>query len=209
MLMLLLFFLTGGGWQDQVGGLYGGLKLGMSEIHQIPMVVNVKRYKIPTKVTNELNQRMVLMFTGQPRLAKNILINVLRQWASRKQSIMNTVQNLLNGAHDSIEAVQCGNIDGLGTLISSYWAQKKAMAGEQSGVEPVVVQKVINLLHFHDLIVGATLCGAGGGGFLLAITKKEKDLSDVRKCVQSLEEAKTFLWYDCEISHDGLTLSEE
>ena len=50
------------------------------------------------------------------------------------------------------------------------------------------------------LISCATLCGAGGGGFLLALTKKNKSVADARKCLEdnAILPVETYIWYDCE-----------
>ena len=211
-LLLEQLLTTGGGWQDQIGGLYGGLKLGESEIHKIPMQLKVNQYNIGSEIENELNQRMLLLFTGQPRLAKNILRNVLRQWVSRKRLIVKTVNNLVKESHESVQAVNSGNIDKLGSLLSSYWTMKKTMAGSQSGVEPPDVKKVIDLLTEKNMIVGASLCGAGGGGFLVALTKKGKNYFDAKQCIEYYAESYNlnvdlFSWYDCQISVDGVSIS--
>lgn len=211
-LLLEQLLTTGGGWQDQVGGLYGGLKLGVSEINTIPMRVNVKQVDLCPDIINELNERMVLMYTGQPRLAKNILRNVLREWVSRQQVIVETVGNLVKEANESIEALTRGNIDELGKLISSYWKRKKIMAGSQSGVEPAIVKNIIDLLHEQKVIVGATLVGAGGGGFLFALTKKGKNALDVKQCIEQHEDTigqmvGLISWYECNFSLDGVDIS--
>jgi galactokinase/mevalonate kinase-like predicted kinase len=211
-LLLEQLLTTGGGWQDQVGGLYGGLKLGMSDINSIPMQVNVKQVDLCPDVISDLNERMVLMYTGQPRLAKNILRNVLRQWVSRKPLIVETVDKLVKEANESIEALKRGKIDELGKLISFYWKRKKIMAGSQSGVEPTIVKNIIYLLHRQKVIVGATLCGAGGGGFLFALTEKGKTALDVKQCIEQNEDAigqtvGLISFYDCNFCLDGVSIS--
>jgi fucokinase len=92
-------------------------------------------------VCKELNKRLVLVFSGKQRLAKNILTNVLRRWARRSSDIVETVQQLVQGAYES---------------------QKKVMAGPESGVEPCFVKSLLDLLHSKGCIVGGTLCFAGG-----------------------------------------------
>jgi len=203
---------TGGGWQDQIGGIYGGLKLGESKTCVLPMQLKVNQFSIPTNTEKELNSRMALCFTGQPRLAKNILRNVLRQWTRRSPAIVSAVNDLVRGAHESIQAIQNGDIDQLGKLITSYWSQKKIMAGSQSGVEPPVVKEVIELLTASNIIIGSTLCGAGGGGFLYLLFQKGKSASDAQNCLKDAElshgSVELFSWYECEISLNGLDVIE-
>ena len=160
-LMLEQMMTTGGGWQDQIGGLFGGLKLGSSDVDTV-LQTKVHSIDIPVPVHEQLDSRLALVFTGKPRLAKDILQNVLRRWARRSNGIVNTVEQLVRGAHDSVECLMRGDIDRLGTCISSYWEQKKIMAGPESGVEPDFVLRLLTLLRSKSCIVGGTLCGAGG-----------------------------------------------
>ena len=68
---------TGGGWQDQVGGLHPGINLGSSESsHQVKVTTTPAR--ISDKLIQQLNSRLLLLYTGKPRLAKNLLQNVIR-----------------------------------------------------------------------------------------------------------------------------------
>nr|XP_045618620.1 L-fucose kinase-like [Procambarus clarkii] len=55
---------TGGGWQDQVGGLVGGAKLGVS---RKGTPVTVSTYKIPLSQTfiDRLNEHLLLLYTGK------------------------------------------------------------------------------------------------------------------------------------------------
>ena len=63
---------TGGGWQDQVGGLLPGIKLGRSE-GKLPLKVESEVLKIDDEKTKRIVDHSLLVFTGKPRLAKNML----------------------------------------------------------------------------------------------------------------------------------------
>ena len=68
---------TGGGWQDQVGGLHPGINLGVSGAsHQV--VVTTIPASISHQLCDSINSRLLLLYTGKPRLAKNLLQNVIR-----------------------------------------------------------------------------------------------------------------------------------
>ena len=68
---------TGGGWQDQVGGLHPGINLGESQpSHQV--AVTTLPARISEELCHSLNSRLLLLYTGKPRLAKNLLQNVIR-----------------------------------------------------------------------------------------------------------------------------------
>lgn len=63
---------SGGGWQDQVGGLVGGLKVGRSRA-SLPLQVEVERLSPPEDFLVSLEQRLLLVYTGKTRLARNLL----------------------------------------------------------------------------------------------------------------------------------------
>ena len=50
---------TGGGWQDQVGGLIGGIKLVTTE----PGLPQILKW-MPVTVCQDLRERFVLVYTG-------------------------------------------------------------------------------------------------------------------------------------------------
>jgi fucokinase len=141
--------------------LFGGLKLGTSD-SDVMLKTKVCSIELEDSVREELNKRLVLVFSGKQRLAKNILTNVLRRWARRSSDIVETVQQLVQGANESVECLRKGDLDSLGSCMSMYWEQKKVMAGPESGVEPCFVKSLLDLLRSKGCIVGGTLCGAGG-----------------------------------------------
>ncbi|VDM85919.1 unnamed protein product, partial [Strongylus vulgaris] len=62
---------TGGGWQDQVGCLYPGVKKGYTA--EDDCSIDVEAISISKDFELEINKRMVLIYTGKTRLAKNLL----------------------------------------------------------------------------------------------------------------------------------------
>lgn len=63
---------AGGGWQDQVGGLVPGIKIGRSKA-QLPLRVEVEKIPVPDGFTQTLNDHLLLVYTGKTRLARNLL----------------------------------------------------------------------------------------------------------------------------------------
>ena len=207
-LMLEQLLTTGGGWQDNIGGIVGGLKLGSSDANVLPLQTKVQRVSLPPQMIEELNKRLVLTFSGQPRLAKNILQQVLRRWATRSDEIMTTVEGLVKGASEAIACLEAGDLDGLGRVMNQYWKFKTAMAGPDSGAEPICVRTLIDLLSSKGHIVGATLCGAGGGGFLAMLASKGLSSQDI-EATAKLSGAlglSSFTWHSCTISENGLVV---
>ena len=59
---------TGGGWQDQIGGLLPAFKLGKSHA-QLPLEVEWRQLNVKDnqniRFWDELDQRLILVYTGQ------------------------------------------------------------------------------------------------------------------------------------------------
>ena len=64
---------TGGGWQDNVNGLAPGIKLGVSPKSESLMSVSHTVLEASDEFYRRLGERMVLVYTGTVRLAKNLL----------------------------------------------------------------------------------------------------------------------------------------
>ena len=166
----------------------------------------MKEISLSAQTEQNLNKRLLLAYTGVPRLAKNILQKVLRQWSLRSPHIIQTVKELVSGAHQSIQSIEREDYTELGRLLSSYWSKKKIMAGEDSGVEPKEVCELIKKLSEAHVIDGASLAGAGGGGFLALLLKDGNDVETVKGTISQNSDLKnTFTWWDCNICSEGLT----
>lgn len=63
---------TGGGWQDQVGGLTPGIKIGHSKA-ELPVKIDVTFLAVPKDAVEAFSDRLILIYTGKTRLAKNLL----------------------------------------------------------------------------------------------------------------------------------------
>ena len=58
-----------GGWQDQVGAIWGGFKITHGE-NKLPLEIRVKTIQLDEPFLELINQRLVLVYTGLTRLAK-------------------------------------------------------------------------------------------------------------------------------------------
>ena len=157
---------TGGGWQDQVGGVTGGIKFITSR-PGLNQKLKVRQVEIPEDARQELQARFALIYTGQRRLARNLLRDVVGRY------IGNTPESL--AALDEIQRVAAlmrfelerGNIDAFAGLMNYHWElSQKVDAGSTNTLIDQIFHSV------EDLIDGKMICGAGGGGFLQVILKK-------------------------------------
>lgn len=130
---------TGGGWQDQVAALYGGFKIVTVE-NRLPIEITVKEIQVSEKFLADFNSRLVLIYTGITRLAKDLLLNVLRNWYTLSPKIYQNINDLVKNSVKCGEILEEGNIEELRKCVSKNRMQKLVMAPES---EPDTVQELI------------------------------------------------------------------
>ncbi|XP_069595628.1 L-fucose kinase isoform X1 [Ranitomeya imitator] len=172
---------TGGGWQDQVGGLIPGVKIGRSA-PELPLHVKVERLQVPDGFLETINQHLLLVYTGKTRLARNLLQDVLRNWYARLPAILQNVDALVTTAELCAESFCRGDLQLLGRCLSTYWRQKKCMA---PGCEPLAVRRIMDTLEPH--VHGQSLAGAGGGGYLYVLAKKPNQRDFLQNLLESTQ----------------------
>ena len=78
---------TGGGWQDQVGGVTPGIKF-ITTKPGIDQKIQVEHVELESETLQELEERFALIYTGQRRLARNLLRDVVGNYiGSRRESL--------------------------------------------------------------------------------------------------------------------------
>ncbi|XP_056272027.1 L-fucose kinase isoform X2 [Pseudoliparis swirei] len=189
---------TGGGWQDQVGGLVGGIKVGRSRAC-LPLQVEVERLSPPEDFLLALELRLLLVYTGKTRLARNLLQDVVRSWYSRLPSMVQNVQQLVENSEECVRACSEGSLTRLGACLSRSWQHKKLMA---PGCEPASVRTMMEVL--QPLVLGQSLAGAGGGGFLYLLTQDPLQREEVLQVLNNTPGLGDFSVHSVEIDMDGI-----
>lgn len=194
---------TGGGWQDQVGGLFGGVKLARSAA-QLPLRVEVEQLSLTQDFLSVLQQHLLLVYTGKTRLARNLLQDVVRSWYARLPSIVQNAEQLVTNAEECAEACRDGSLLRLGECMNTYWQQKKLMA---PGCEPAAVRSMMNAL--QPLSLGQSLAGAGGGGFLFLLTREPQQKEAVREILINIQGIGSFSVHSVELDMDGISIIQK
>ena len=166
---------TGGGWQDQVGGLAPGIKMVSSE-PAIRQRITCVPCKISEKTRKELDERFCLIYSGQRRLARNLLRDVVGRYVGGIEDAVDVLYAIQQTAVLMRFELEKGNIDGFAELLNQHWELSKKL-------DASCTNTCIDMI-FHsveDLIDGKMICGAGGGGFLQVVLKKGVTQEDVRK----------------------------
>ncbi|KAL3905589.1 MAG: hypothetical protein SGILL_009617, partial [Bacillariaceae sp.] len=211
-LMLEQILSSGGGWQDQAHGIAPGVKTVRSRPPKIPMSIHIEPLELDDQSMAAFEERLMFAYTGHTRLAKNILQQVLRRWSRRTTEIVETVENLVTFSEEVREAYLQKDWNGVAQGMQNGYRMKCMMAGEESGAEPESVKVFMSMLLQADLIKGAMLCGAGGGGFLLLVCSENVSESDIKSFFRTSiapqrKDFENFSFHGCCIARKGLTTS--
>lgn len=157
---------TGGGWQDQVGGMTPGLKYITSR-PGIDQQLKVTHVEIPEEAKRELEGRFCLIYTGQRRLARNLLRDVIGRYVGNEPDSLFALEEIQKTAALMRFELERGNIDGFAKLLDYHWdLSRKVDAGSSN----TLIEQIFSSI--APLIDGKLVCGAGGGGFLQVVLKK-------------------------------------
>jgi len=192
---------TGGGWQDQIGGVIDGVKMIVTEPGFFPHARI--HYALPDVLDPKTNGgRSLLYYTGVTRLAKNILQQVVGGYLNRQRATMATLKQIHTIAEEVTDALICKDIATFGHLVDVAWQLNKQLDPNSSNDE-------IELLfeRVHPFIYGAKLLGAGGGGFMLMICKSAQDALSVREMLETEPPNERARFFDFDISNEGLTVT--
>ncbi len=157
---------TGGGWQDQVGGLTNGIKYITTE-PGLDQHIKVEQIKIKPEVLEELQERFALIYTGQRRLARNLLREVVGNYIGGRPESVDALSEMKEKAQQMRKALEDGDVDELAELFNEHWALSKQL---DMGATNTCIEQIF--MACEDLIDGRFIAGAGGGGFLQVILKK-------------------------------------
>ena len=190
---------TGGGWQDQVGGIGGGFKAGRSAA-KLPLQVATDFLLTSEDFYGKFSDHLKLIYTGKTRLARNLLQNVIRNWYTKRPEILNCCHDLKDNAEQCARSVMDEDLELIGKHMNAYWEQKKSIA---SGCEPDLCRRMMDVLRPYSY--GMSLAGAGGGGFMYVLTKKPFDDEFISSLLGAIEGAQDAVVYDVAVDRIGMT----
>jgi D-glycero-alpha-D-manno-heptose-7-phosphate kinase len=155
------------GSQDQISAAFGGfnrIEFRHNDTFQVsPVILSKDRFC-------EIQNHLMLCFTGFSRIASNIAKSMLDNIKNRETEL-NRLKTMVGQA---IQILQNPNtpIEEFGKLLHESWQYKRSLSDKVSTPE-------IDALYNEAIGAGATggkILGAGGGGFLLLFVKPEVQL---------------------------------
>lgn len=192
---------TGGGWQDQYGGVHGGVKLLQTGrgFDQSPLV----RW-LPDDVYTQPDCAgcHLLYYTGITRTAKSILSEIVRRMFLNNNRQLALLREMKAHTIDMYEALQRRDYRQVGLLMRETWRQNQAL---DSGTNPPEVARLTGLV--DDLCLGYKLPGAGGGGYLYMMAKDPEAAARVKQVINANRMNANARFVDMTLSKAGLQVS--
>ncbi len=164
-----------GGKQDQYIAAYGGIQYMQFERNED---VTLKRINIKGETLSELNEQLLMFYTGVERKS----VDIHKDQSSGIEIKRNSYNRMKEIALESKKCIEDHDFYKLGRLMDENWNIKKGLSNKIS-------QNAIDKWYSNAINAGALggkLIGAGGGGFLLFLTPIEKQ-NQVMNALHDLE----------------------
>jgi len=153
------------GKQDQYAAAFGGLNFitfrRNGEVQVEPLVIK-------NEVINELQDNLIMLYTGVRHNANTILAEQKKQIGQADKT--NNLLRMCELAKEMRVSLENSSLDTFGQILDEGWRRKRELASSISG-------DYIDELYecaIKNGAVGGKLLGAGGGGFFLFYCEKEK-----------------------------------
>ena len=192
---------TGGGWQDQFGGVLQGVKLLQTckGFEQQPIV-----HWLPTDLYTQPEYQAchLLYYTGITRTAKTILAEIVQKMFLNDHDQVALLREMKAHSLQMYEAIQRNDFKEMGKLVGKTWLQNQAI---DAGTNPMEVKKLTDLI--DDLCLGYKLPGAGGGGYLYMVAKDPEAAARIKVILNANRPNDNARFVGMSLSKTGLQVS--
>ena len=191
---------SGGGWQDQVGGIFPGVKLVQTipGLEQVPVV----RWLPSSFFQGSKKARILLYYTGITRIARDILGEIVRGIFLNSHSRLETVEAIAATAGFCHDAIQRDDFDSFTEAVRRSWQLNQQL---DNGTNPQSVQDILDAV--ADDLAAAKLLGAGGGGYLFMIANDMDAALRIRQRLEACPPNEGARFVDFSVSETGLQVT--
>lgn len=182
---------TGGGWQDQVGGLSRGIKY-ITTLPGLNQKIKVQHIEMPRAAKKELNERFALIYTGQRRLARNLLREVVGRYIGNEPESLYALNEIQRIAALMRFELERGRIDAFAELLTKHWELSQQVDADSTNT---LIDQIFGAV--DDMIDGRMISGAGGGGFLQVVLKKGVTKKEVHARLKNVFQDSEIDVWDC------------
>jgi galactokinase/mevalonate kinase-like predicted kinase len=192
---------SGGGWQDQYGGICRGLKYFETRpgLDQMPRIhwIDDHLFTDPAHKPN-----ILLYYTGITRVAKNVLGEIVRGMFLNDHHRLEVLDKISEHAEHTRDVLQEGDYDALARAVARSWELNQSL---DSGTNPPEVQALLEPI--QKWIGGCKLLGAGGGGYMLILAKDGSGAQQIKKHLRDNPPNPRARFVDISVSKEGLQVT--
>jgi D-glycero-alpha-D-manno-heptose-7-phosphate kinase len=171
-----------GGRQDHYAAAFGGL-LGLWFSDR----VQVRQLPLSPALVQALEERCVLVYTGQSRVSAETITAVLDGYRGGTRGIATALSRMKELASSMIGALERENVDELGALVGEHWVHQRTL---HPGIATPTIDTIIDRTLAAGAL-GAKALGASGGG-CVAIIAAANRVEEVRAAAAALGELLPF-----------------
>jgi D-glycero-alpha-D-manno-heptose-7-phosphate kinase len=157
------------GKQDQYIAAFGGITcfrfLSNDQVEVTPV-------KLSSHTLHDLEDNLVLFFTGFTRLASSILKDQDSRSCKKDPEMLDNLHFTKRVGLESKEALELGDLRRFAELMHLHWERKRCRS---PGMSNAAIDRWYELARSNGAL-GGKLVGAGGGGFLLLYTEEKTRL---------------------------------
>ena len=192
---------TGGGWQDQVGGITPGVKL-IATAPGGDQSVGIQWIPFERAAETPWRDRLLLYYTGQKRMARNILRNVVGCYLEREPRTIAAIADLKSNALQMKQVLDARDFEGFAAGIREYWRIKQGI--DPDSTNPRIAALIGRIARWTS---ACTLTGAGGGGFLLIVARDGGAARIIRRTLTAHPPNQHARFFDFDIDQQGLRVT--
>ena len=192
---------AGGGWQDQYGGIFHGIKL----VETSPGIVQKPSIKwLPETLfsSHEYKDLVLLYYTGVTRIAKGILAEIVKGMFVNSGPHLSILSTMETHAMETYNVIMKNDYEGMAGKVKKSWELNQQL---DPGTNPPEIQAIAERI--HDYLLGFKLIGAGGGGYMVMMAKDFEAASKVRAILKANPANSKARFVDFDVSQTGFEIS--
>ena len=155
-----------GGYQDHFAAAFGGFNY--IEFNSDHVVVNPLR--VDEATLNELEQNLLLVYTGRTRLSDGIIADQTERFTAGEPDSVEALHRQKSLARQMKDAILRGRLGDFGTLLDESWREKQRMSPRIATPEITEAYEIARKAG----ALGGKVTGAGGGGYMIFYCEYER-----------------------------------
>lgn len=162
-----------GGKQDQYAACFGGVNLWEFKNNKVIR----KEINLRKNFIHELENKLLLVYTGKPRYSSNVNKAMIENFKKNKVNVVNALKNIKEIAYEMYRVLKKEELDEFAMLMNEEWFNRKKLH------KLVTNQRLESLikLGLNNGARAAKVCGAAGGGSILFYSDNKNRLKQKLK----------------------------